>query len=178
MLSSMKIIKRLLSPKNIQTKLFIFFIFLVLLIVSAISFVIYFNQKNILIDQAKEKAIGLTRVLASSSLNAVLTDEYGTLQNLIESMNDEEDILEITIIDSSGIILASNGAGLRGTRMVDQLTLKAMLSKTILTQEAGPGNEENIWDAAVPIFELDKRIGTARIKFIWALSIAISNALL
>ncbi|MHA1703035.1 MAG: HAMP domain-containing protein, partial [Promethearchaeota archaeon] len=157
----MKTIKRLFSIKNIQTKLFIFFILLILLIISSISVVIYLNQKNTLVDQAKEKAFSHTKTLAYSSLNAILIDEYITLQLLIDSMSDGKDILAITIINTQGNIIAANEPELRGTLLNDEMTRKAILSSTFLLQKC----EKDIWDTAVPIFKLEERIGTARIKF-------------
>lgn len=154
-------IKRLLTIKNIQTKLFLFLVVLVLSIVSSISIVIYLNQKSILFDQAKERAFNLTRTLAYSSVTAILTDEYITLQLLIDSMSDDKDILAITIVDTKGKIIAANISKLRGTLLNDTLTKKSLLSETYQIQKG----EQNIWDTAVPIFKLDERIGTARIKF-------------
>ena len=157
----MKITKRLFTIKNIQTKLFLFLVILVLSIISAISIVIYLNQKSILFNQAKERAFSLTRTLAYSSVNAILIDEYITLQLLIDSMSDDEDILAITIIDTESIIIAANIPKLRGTIFDDNLTKKSLISDTYLLQKG----KHNIWDTAVPIFKLDERIGTARIKF-------------
>lgn len=157
----MKIIKHIFTIKSIQTKLFLILVILVLSIISAISIVIYLNQKSILFDQAKERAFSLTRTLAYTSVSAILIDEYITLQLLIDSMSDGKDILAITIIDTESKIIAADIPKLRGTLLDDDLTKKSLLSDTYLLQKG----KHNIWDTAVPIFKLDERIGTARIKF-------------
>jgi signal transduction histidine kinase len=156
-----KIINYLLPFKSIQAQLFVFVVFLILIIISAISLTIYLNQKDILFNQAKDKAFSLTRILAYSSLNAILSDEYLILQKLIDSMYEGDDILSIKIIDKRGEIIAADEAKLRGTLLSDPLTQEAILSKSFFLQK----ESDTIWDTAVPIYKLEERIGTARIKF-------------
>jgi signal transduction histidine kinase len=150
---------------NLKGKFFIYFSGLVLLVVSIVSITVFYFQKQMLSRQASEKAITLTRTLAYVSLNAVLVDDYITLQMLIDAMSDGPDIISIVILDTTGTVIAANTPEKRGEQYKDELTRMTLLSnKPELHKDTAEKGQE-IWDTAVPINNLNKRLGTARIRF-------------
>ncbi|RQV95844.1 MAG: HAMP domain-containing protein [Calditrichaeota bacterium] len=154
-----------LFRSSLQRRFFLYFLTMVILIVFFVSAAVYFFQTRMLLNEAQEKAFRLTRILAYTSLNAILTEDYVTIQLLIDSMNDGKDILAVTILDTNGVVIASNLPENRGRKLTDLLTLQALETDHLIQQKSIEPGEEDIWDTAVPIFILDKRIATARIKY-------------
>ncbi len=150
---------------NIQTKFFLYFTLLSLSILSFVLLTIFYYQKQTILKTAQEKAFELTRILAYSSVNAVLLDDYTVLQMLIDSMSDSPDINSIAIIDTTGTVLASSAPELRGTRYNDELSKKALTSDTFILENESTDNKNEIWNTAVIIYNLDKPIGTARLRY-------------
>lgn len=150
---------------KLQGQFFLYITGIVLVVIIFNSLAIYYFQKKLLLSQAEEKAIGLTRTLAYTSLNAILQDNYLVLQSLIDGMLDDHEILFIAILDSHGQIIASSAPERRGEKLQDELTKNALSTEKILLQKevSEPGHE--IWDTAVPIFQLNKKIATARMKY-------------
>lgn len=156
---------RQIIPVNLKTKFFGLFSGLVILLVTIFSITVFFFQRHMLERQAEEKALSLTRSLAYISLSSILSDDYITLQILIDSMSDADDVLSIVILDTSGVVLASNFVELRGTPFIDPLSPDIYKTERLVIHKLEPENEKEVWDTAVPIFHLDKKIGTARIKY-------------
>lgn len=150
---------------KLQGKFFLYFAGLVILVVGFVSGAVFYFQKQMLLKQAQEKAFSLTRTLAYTSLNAILQDDYIVIQNLIDSMMDGPDIVSIALLDTTGKIIAAGTPELRGQHQLDPLTKKALSSETILLQKVSATNGDEVWDTAVPIFKLNQRLGTARIKY-------------
>ncbi len=150
---------------KLQGRFFVYFTGLVILVVTIVSLTIFHFQKQMLLKQAQEKAFGLTRTLAYASLNAILLDDYIVLQMLIDSMMDGPDIRSIAILDTTGQIIASSIPGERGQMQSDPLTKKALNSDTVILNEIEDESGEDFWNTAVPIYKLNDRVGTARIKY-------------
>lgn len=154
-----------LKQIKLLPKLFFLSTSLILLVLIIVSGTIYYFQKQMLLRQAEEKALSLAQTLAYTSLNAILLDDYSTLQLLIDSMIDNPDVSSIAILDTNGMVIAADRPELRGHLYQDNLTFKALASPTVILQKLPEVEDQEIWDTAVPIFELDQRIGTARIKY-------------
>jgi signal transduction histidine kinase len=157
------VFKRIYS--KLQYKFLLYFTGIVILIVISISAAIYYFQKETLLKQAQEKAFSLTSTLAYTSLNAILLDDYIVLQTLIDSMSDNEDIISVVILDSTGTVIAADIPELRGHQYKDSLTQKALESNSMHLVQVPSEHGMEIWDTAVPISNLDQRIATARIKY-------------
>ncbi len=154
-----------LKKVKLQPRIFIYFALLVIIVLVFVSTAVFYYQKQMLLKQAQEKAFSLVQTLAYTSLNAILLDDYSTLQQLIDAMIESPDIASIAILDTSGLIIASDTPELRGQQYQDSLTIKALSSPTVILQKLPQTGGKEIWDTAVPIFELNERIGTARIKY-------------
>jgi signal transduction histidine kinase len=152
-----------LKTIKLQARFFAYFTSLVIIIVLFISITIFYFQKDTLLDQAQEKAISLTRTLAYTSLNAILTDDYIVLQMLIDSMSEGSDILSITLLDTTGRIIAADIPERRGEIYSDPVLEELLSSETYILKKVPSSN--NIWDAAFPIYQLNERIATARLRF-------------
>jgi len=154
-----------LRKMRLQSQFFLYFSSLVIFVLLCVSIAIFYFQRQMLQKQAQDKAFSLTRTLAYTSLNAILNDDYIVLQMLIDSIMDGSDVRSIALLDTAGKIIAASNPELRGQRQYDELTQRALSSQTLLLQKIEDEAENEIWDTAVPIYELDKRVGTARIKY-------------
>jgi signal transduction histidine kinase len=150
---------------NLQGQFFFYFTGLVVLVVVFVAAAMFYFQRQILLQEAQEKAIGLTRYLAYNALNAVLQDDYLVLQSLIDSMMDGPDIVSIAVVDSTGLVMASSQPEQRGERLSDPFTEQALEANQLLLQKTLSPEGEEIWDTAVPIFNLNKTVGLARMKY-------------
>lgn len=150
---------------KLQPKIFLYFTSLVIVVLLFVSTAIFYFQKQMLLSQAQEKAFSLTQTLAYTSQNAIVLDDYSTLQLLIDSMIDNPDISSIAILDTNGTVIAADIPERRGQQLTDSLTIQALNSKTVILQRLPDASGLEFWDTAVPIFELNTRIGTARIKY-------------
>jgi len=150
---------------RLRPKIFIYFTTLVVLVLVFVSAAVFYYQKQMLARQAQDKAFSLTETLASISLNSVLLDDYSTLQQLIDGMINSPDIEAIAVLDTGGHVIAADQPEKRGQLYTDSLTVRALASKTVILQNARLADGSEIWDTAVPIYNLDQRIGTARIRY-------------
>ena len=154
-----------LRQVKLLPKLFILTVSLILLVLIFVSGTIYFFQKQMLLKQALDKALSLAQTLAYTSVTAIQLDDYGTLQNLIDSMIDNPDVLSITIVDTVGKVIAADKPELRGKVLQDSLTLMALKMSTYILQKLPEKDSMENWETAVAIFNVEHRIGTARIKY-------------
>ena len=164
-MSKRSLILRIFSHKKLQQKFFYYFAGIVFLIILVISLAVYYFQKRILQEQAEEKALSLTRTLAYNGRNAILSNDYFLLQQLIDSMSDAPDILSVSILDTLGKIIVADQPEQKEHYLTDPLTQKALSSENPNIERFKTQKGEEAWDTAVPIFKWNRRIGTARIKF-------------
>ncbi|MEJ2538142.1 MAG: HAMP domain-containing protein, partial [Calditrichia bacterium] len=119
---------------RLQGQFFLYFTGLIVLVVFFISVAIFYFQRQMILNQAQEKAFSLTRSLAYASLNAILLDDYIVLQSLIDSMMDGPDIISIPILDTNGRIIASSSPEKRGDKLDDAATRRDLMSDRLLIQ--------------------------------------------
>ncbi len=150
---------------KLKGKFFSFFSGLVIAMVSIVSITVFFFQRHMLERQAEEKALSLTRSLAYISLSSILLNDYITLQILIDSMSDADDVLSIVILDTNDVVLASNFIEMRGSQFKYSLSPDIYKTDKLLLHKLESENNKDVWDTAVPIFNMNEKIGTARIKY-------------
>jgi signal transduction histidine kinase len=150
---------------NLKGKFFSSFSGLIILVVTIVSVTVFFFQRRMLENQAEEKALSLTRSLAYISLSSILLDDYITLQILIDSMSDAEDVLSIVILDTNGVVLASHIPEMRGKKFVDPISPDIYKTDKLVLNKLDPVEGKEVWDTGVPIFNMNKKIGTARIEY-------------
>jgi len=150
---------------KLQGQVFLYFAGLVLFVIVFVSVAIFYFQSRMLLHLVQEKAIGLTRTLAYTSLNAILQDDYIVLQTLIDSMMDGDDIVSIAILDTNGRVMAASEPERRDQLQNDSFTRKAMVAGKLVVQKTATSGSEELYDTAVPIFRLNRQVGIARMKY-------------
>ncbi len=163
---SIKLPIKLYKRLKFQAKFSIFITVLVILTVASVVAVVSVLQRRAILEEVRKKAFGLTSVLAHSSVQAVLTDDYLFLQELIDSITDKADVVYAMILDQTGKVIVHSNTQDRGKRYADERTTKAIESRRDLRQSFRYQGKR-MWDLSLPVLvmpELEK-IATARIGF-------------
>lgn len=150
---------------GLKFKFFLYFSGLVALIIMLLSVAIYLYQRDILQRQAEETAFRLGKILAYSSLNAILLDDYSVMQLLIDSTMEGHEVLSIMLLDTNGTVLAADDPSMRGNT-IKRISfapdlLSGQMQVTAGTSETG----ESLWHTSVPVLKLDKQVGTVWIRY-------------
>lgn len=150
---------------QLKWKFFSYFVGIVVFVVGLVSGFVYYFQTQMLFEQAQEKAFRLTSSLAYASTTAILLDDYITVQALIDGISGAPDIRSIAILDTLGTVIAANKPEMRGFQFTDPLTARALKEDTFIQLKEISESGEELWDTAVPIWDFNQRVGTARIKY-------------
>jgi signal transduction histidine kinase len=154
-----------LKQIKLLPKIFMHSASLILLVLVFVSGTIYYFQKQMLQWQADEEAKNLGEILAYTSSNSILQDDYASLQQLIDSMIKSPDVESIAILDTLGEVIVADRPEHRGFVYKDEFTINALKNNQILSHHIPDVNNREIWIAAVPIFDPFFRVGTALIKY-------------
>jgi PAS domain S-box-containing protein len=149
---------------KIRSKFLLSISFLILIVTGLVVIVINrLQEQSVLVDR-RVSAFDLAYVLAHSSVQAIVADDYLVLQEILDSVHSKKDIVHAMILDTEGNVLVHNETKFVGQRMTDSLSVNAVQSiseRSIRIQHDGiPA-----WDVSVPILIVNERVGTARIIF-------------
>ena len=136
-------------------------LFVVLLFGALIPGVLYLQTRTVL-EGARERGLDLTKIFAHSSVQAVVSDDFLALRQIINSMASEQDVLYAMILDPSGRLLAHSDMRQAGQTYTDALSRKATQTTEPLVQESEVG-AIRMYDFAVPIYVLNERRAVARL---------------
>ncbi|MBN2007800.1 HAMP domain-containing protein [candidate division KSB1 bacterium] len=156
--------QNLLQQLKIRTKLTLIIVSLITMIVIGILRSVYSHEKNIILSEAEVRASDITTMLAFNSVQAILLDDYLTLQNLIDSISNRKGVLEAMLFNNDGLILAHNHTGKRGTIINDSDSKQAITSQSPLYIHRNYKGKR-ILDISYPVFVASKKEATARILF-------------
>ena len=138
---------------------------LILIVIGVIVIVVNHLQERSILEDRKISAFDLVYVLAHSSVQAIVADDYLVLQEILDSIHSKKDIIHAMILDNDGNILVHNETKLIGQTVTDALSVEAVRStseRSIRIQHEGT---IPAWDISVPVLILNKKVGTARIIF-------------
>jgi two-component system sensor histidine kinase AtoS len=176
---SIKLPIKLYKRLKFQAKFSILITVLVILTVASVVALVSVLQRRAILEEVRKKAFGLTSVLAHSCVQAVLTDDYLFLQELIDSITDKADVVYAMILDQTGKVIVHSDTQDRGSRYTDERTMDAIKSPRPLLQSfrsppsaslrTGQDSHhgQRMWDLSVPVLMMPglKKVATARIGF-------------
>ena len=136
-------------------------LFVVLLFGALIPGVLYLQTRTVL-EGARERGLDLTKIFAHSSVQAVVSDDFLALRQIINSMASEQDVLYAMILDPSGRLLVHSDMRQAGHTYTDELSKTATQTTAPLVQEGKVG-AVRMYDFAVPIYVLNERRAVARL---------------
>ena len=145
------------------TRLFLSVTILVLLIMLGVVYTVLTREREIFEEEARKKGETIAKLLAMSSINFLLTNDYSTMKRFTETITMDEDITYVMILDPSGLVKMHSNVGLIGESIDD---LSAPVS-------AGGGNDiggryrllgsEEVYDISEPIITADRELGRVRL---------------
>ncbi len=150
-----------------------FSISITILIMLTSSIVIYSSakkEKETMLSQIKKKGIVLSEVVAMSSVNSLLNQDYETLRRYCDTIIKDEDVIGVSILDNNLIVKMSNNIDSLGemARFPFELpekvfnSLKNTYNPFIYVNRVS-GNEY-IYDIVNPIITASERLGFVRIS--------------
>ncbi len=150
-----------------------FSISITILIMLTSSIVIYSSakkEKETMLSQIKKKGIVLSEVVAMSSVNSLLNQDYETLRRYCDTIIKDEDVIGVSILDNNLIVKMSNNIDSLGEmasfpfELPEKVfnSLKNTYNPFIYVNRVS-GNEY-IYDIVNPIITASERLGFVRIS--------------
>jgi signal transduction histidine kinase/ActR/RegA family two-component response regulator len=133
----------------------------ILLFGALIPGVLYLESRAVR-EGAHARGLQLTKVFAHSSVQALVTDDFLALRQIINSIASEPDVLYAMILDPSGRLLAHSDMREAGRLYTDSRSLRAAGAEAALVQELETATA-SAYDIVVPIYVLNERRAVARI---------------
>ena len=150
---------------KIRVKFLLSISLLILLVVGTILVIVNRIEEKSIIEDRKVKALDLVYVLAHSSVQAIVADDYLVLQEILDSVHSKKDIIQATILDNNRKILVHNDTRMVGQIVADSLFVEATQSPDERSVRIQYEGTVPAWDVSVPILVSNKKVGTARIIF-------------
>ncbi|UCE17865.1 MAG: HAMP domain-containing protein [Gemmatimonadota bacterium] len=138
---------------------------LILMVIGVIVIVVNHLEERSILEDREISAFDLVYVLAHSSVQAIVADDYLVLQEILDSVHSKKDIIQAMILDNDGNILVHNDTRLVGHTLADALSTDAIRANSERSVRIQHGGTTPAWDVSVPVMILNKKVGTARIIF-------------
>jgi signal transduction histidine kinase len=123
--------------------------------------VVYLHSQTVLGD-AQVRGLQLTKVFGHASVQAVVSDDFLVLRQMVNSIASEPHVLYAMILDPAGRVLVHNEMQEAGRTYTDALSRQALSVERPLVQETRQSGAM-AYDFAVPIFILNERRAVARV---------------
>jgi two-component system sensor histidine kinase/response regulator len=123
--------------------------------------VVYLQERTVL-DEARERGLELTKIFAHSSVQAIVSDDFLTMRQVINSIASEPSVLHAMILEPSGRVIAHSNIRETGRTYTDALSRRAARAERFLLQEVRRP-ALSAYDFAVPIYVLNDRRAVARV---------------
>ncbi|HSO66444.1 MAG TPA: hypothetical protein VLP30_01210, partial [Desulfatirhabdiaceae bacterium] len=148
---------------NLPSRLFISVTALITFIMLGVVFSVVTREREIIEEEVRKKGHTIAKLLAMSSINFLLTNDYSTMKRFTETIATDEDIKYVMILDPSGLVKMHTDVDMIGEFLTDQLTINSLASTENIYQEYRTGEKEALYDISEPITASDKIMGVVRI---------------
>jgi signal transduction histidine kinase len=138
----------------------------VLLIAALFAFLIpavLFIQESAILSTARDNGLRLVAIFAFSSVQAVLTDDFLGLRQVVNSLGRERDVRYAMILDLDGRVLIHSRANETGAFYTDVLTRAALAARAPTAQETRSQQGDILYDFAAPVLVRNQRRAVARV---------------
>jgi len=123
---------------------------------------VVYLQKHVVLEEAQQRGLQLTKVFAHASVQAVVADDFLIMRQIVSSIASEPDVLYAMIVDPSGRLLVHNDPRETGRTYTDPMTERAAHAGRPLVQELWRRDLYG-YDVAVPVYVLNDRRAVARV---------------
>jgi signal transduction histidine kinase len=133
-----------------------------LLFAVLVPFVLYI-QRQVLLSEVEDNGFRIADILARSSVQAVMADDYLIMQHVVNGISSERKVRYTMLLKEDGEVLVHTRAGERGQRYTDAASLAAARARGPLLQRYRDADGVHVYDFTVPVFVLDDKRASARV---------------
>ena len=149
---------------KIKYKVFLSFFILIFFVILILLFSIHHLEKDAVLTEVRDRITELSKILAYSSVNAILSEDFLELQGLIESIKVNENVLEVSIFGKDGRILSSTNAEIIGSIINKDVLQKVLSNAENYLQEGFINSNEPYLESVSPVYSIEDVLGYASIK--------------
>ncbi len=136
---------------------------LVISLISAVLYLVYSEQEQSILEEVEARANDLATVLAFAGVRASLEGDYLSMQELVDSIKNRHDVLQVMLLDLRGKVLVHNFVALRDKVYADPLTQKILHADGLPVIGYYSFEEENVVDVATPVIVSNRKVAVARV---------------
>lgn len=152
-----------IRPLSIRSRLIIAFSSIVVLVITILSILNYYQYKYSSIKHAIEDGTILVQTIAHGSMDSMIRNDYSALEECVNSLIKKKDIAYIIIYDKQGNPMAQSFAA---KDEIPESIIKDGLKNTqpiMVKKYRGDISRNDINDISTPVFVNEQRWGTVRV---------------
>jgi two-component system NtrC family sensor kinase len=155
---------------SLRAKFIVAIASLIVALMGAVTVIVDRHQHHALMEQARLRAVTLGRGLTVVSEGYLLTYNFIQLEQLMETLRQDEDDVEYAIAHrrDGQVAVYSGRSDLQGRQLADPVTRRALEATEILVQEVIlPDTKQRGYDVAIPVVvpSTSQKWGTIRLGF-------------
>jgi signal transduction histidine kinase/HAMP domain-containing protein len=148
---------------RLQTRFALHIILLVAILFAVLIPAVLMIQESAILGTARDNGLRLVTIFASSSVPALVADDFIGMRQLVNSLAQEGDVRYAMILDLEGRVLIHTLVRETGAIYQDPLTRRALTATAPLVEEVRTPQGEILYDFATPILVLNQPRAVARI---------------
>lgn len=150
---------------KLQIKFALLFTVLIILVGFITTLVALRRERAAITEQIRERATATGRILAVTSMEAILTQDFTNLRQYIDEIKKSPDVAYIIIMDSTGKVVIDSNHKQEGKVLYDPVDIRAVTAKGPLEQRYTAEDGQPVYEMAQPIEFASKRWGVVRVGF-------------
>ncbi|MEW6267332.1 MAG: ATP-binding protein [Thermodesulfobacteriota bacterium] len=150
---------------NLFAKLFLSVTTLITLIMLGVVYSVLTREQELIVGEMREKGHSIAKLMAVSSVNLLLKNDYSTMKRYTEAIIMDKDIKYVIIMDPTGLVKMHTNLDLIGEFLSDDLAVNSLIRQDGI-QKYRMGAGEDVYDITEPIIASDKsdlKLGIVRI---------------
>lgn len=160
-----------ISPGSIGGKFRLAMSLVIIFLLICLSVLAYLFLEDIFLKEIKNKARTVTQLLAHSSVNGILADDFLVVQELIDTMAGQEDIWDAVIFDNDGQIFTMHQPSADNENLVKRFLTETPSDSKATQFITQISSGQRVLVTAVPVFAPEpvdgnfQSLGTAMVVF-------------
>ncbi len=148
---------------RLEAKFFLIIMVLVVGLISAVLYLVYSQQEQLILEEVEARANDLATVLAFAGVRPYLEQDYLGLQELVDNIKNREDVRQTMLLGLDGKVLVHNYVAERDKVYNDPLTLKRLHADGLPVIDYYLFEKEEVVDVATPVIVSGRKAAVARV---------------
>jgi len=153
----------LFSRLRLEVKFFLIIMVLVVGLLSAVLYLVYSQQEQLILEEVEARANDLATVLAFAGVRPYLEQDYLGLQELVDNIKNREDVRQTMLLGLDGKVLAHNQVAERDKVYDDPRTRKILSANGLSVIDYYLFEKEEVVDVATPVIVSGRKAAVARV---------------